>query len=522
MTDSSILIKYNMECLIPPNCSSLTENSGVIEEFDTFTTVVFVQVALVWLIKELLIPLITPVLLTVICCHLWEVYNDCQRDSKSNLPLPPGGYGFPVFGETLGFLIQGKAFFDKRREKFGTLYKTHLLGKPTIRVIGVQNVKRILASENDLVTAQWPTSTKLLLGDGSLTGSSGNIHNLRKKALFKAFSNTALEEYTQVIQSITKDCIEHWCTQENILSHQEFKSLTFEIACRVLLGIKMNKVEKTELLGHFDTFLSNLFSLPMQIPGLGLYKGLKARTILLNKIGECIQKKEKRGSCDAFQDALSLLMDMSGTGRLSVTEIKDVGLELLFAGHETTASATVTIILQLTKNKDVVSKIKEELKSFGMSHSNYGDLNFETLNKMKYLNNVVKEAIRITPPIGGGYRKVLKTFEIDGYQIPKGWTVAYSIRDTHELGNELVLNPDEFDPDRWESLQRRDNEHFVAFGGGRRGCAGKQFALLILKIFTLEIVRSCQWTIPNINPKMKIIPVPHPAGDLPAQFTRID
>lgn len=134
---------------------------------------------------------------------------------------------------------------------------------------------------------------------------------------------------------------------------------------------------------------------------------------MLNKIGECIQKKEKRGSCDAFQDALSLLMDMSGTGRLSVTEIKDVGLELLFAGHETTASATVTIILQLTKNKDVVSKIMEELKSFGMSHSNYGDLNFETLNKMKYLNNVVKEAIRITPPIGGGYRKVLKTFEID-------------------------------------------------------------------------------------------------------------
>lgn len=116
---------------------------------------------------------------------------------------------------------------------------------------------------------------------------------------------------------------------------------------------------------------------------------------------------------------------------------------------------------------------------------------------------------------------MIKSF-FQGYQIPKGWTVAYSIRDTHELGNELVLNPDEFDPDRWESLQRRDNEHFVAFGGGRRGCAGKQFALLILKIFTLEIVRSCQWTIPNINPKMKIIPVPHPAGDLPAQFTRKD
>jgi cytochrome P450 len=37
----------------------------------------------------------------------------------------------------------------------------------------------------------------------------------------------------------------------------------------------------------------------------------------------------------------------------------------------------------------------------------------KTLNKMKYLTSVVKEAIRITPPVGGGYRKALKTFEID-------------------------------------------------------------------------------------------------------------
>jgi cytochrome P450 len=43
-------------------------------------------------------------------------------------------------------------------------------------------------------------------------------------------------------------------------------------------------------------------------------------------------------------------MDISGSGELSVSEIKDVGLELLFAGHETTASATISLILQLTKN----------------------------------------------------------------------------------------------------------------------------------------------------------------------------
>lgn len=106
-------------------------------------------------------------------------------------------------------------------------------------------------------------------------------------------------------------------------------------------------------------------------------------------------------------------MDISGSGELSVSEIKDVGLELLFAGHETTASATVSLILQLTKNPSVVEKIKEELDLFGLKENGCDDLDYEKLNKMKYLTSVVKEAIRITPPVGGGYRKALKTFEID-------------------------------------------------------------------------------------------------------------
>lgn len=147
-----------------------------------------------------------------------------------------------------------------------------MLGKPTIRVIGVKNVRRILASENELVTSQWPKSTKMLVGEGSLTVSSGSIHNVRKKAIFKAFSNTALEGYTKVTQTITKNCIDQWCTKGNVLGYQEFKSLTFEISCRVLLGIKMTPDEKKELMEHFDIFMSNLFSLPIKIPGLGLYK----------------------------------------------------------------------------------------------------------------------------------------------------------------------------------------------------------------------------------------------------------
>lgn len=68
------------------------------------------RLLLVRIVKELLMPLITPIVLTILCCQLWKIYNDCLRDPNCKMPLPPGGYGFPLFGETLGFLIQVKYF----------------------------------------------------------------------------------------------------------------------------------------------------------------------------------------------------------------------------------------------------------------------------------------------------------------------------------------------------------------------------------------------------------------------------
>lgn len=169
-------------------------------------------------------------------------------------------------------ILQGRKFYDYRREKYGKIYKTHLLGRPTIRVIGVEIARQILSHENTLVTSQWPMSTQMLLGKGSLSISTGKEHAFRKKVIMQAFTNSALSSYTSVINEIIMDYIGKWCKEKHILGYPELKSLTFELSCRVLLGIKMNTLEKDRLMGAFEKFLRNLFSLPIYIPGSGLYK----------------------------------------------------------------------------------------------------------------------------------------------------------------------------------------------------------------------------------------------------------
>ena len=76
---------------------------------------------------------------------------------------------------------QGANFHSSRREKFGNVFKTHLLGKPVIRVTGAEYIRKIIMGEHSLVASQWPKSVRLLLGDTTLSNSVGDVHRHKRK-----------------------------------------------------------------------------------------------------------------------------------------------------------------------------------------------------------------------------------------------------------------------------------------------------------------------------------------------------
>ena len=141
-----------------------------------------------------------------------------------------------------------------------------------MRLIGAENARKILMNENSLVESQWPRSIQMLLGEGSLTLAAGKVHTIRKRAILRAFTYDALSGYAILTQKIIREYISKWCDQRNVLGYKEFRSLAFELSCRVLLGFEMNKEEHGRLLDAFETFMLSLFSIPIRIPGLGLDK----------------------------------------------------------------------------------------------------------------------------------------------------------------------------------------------------------------------------------------------------------
>lgn len=144
----------------------------------------------------------------------------------------------------------------------------------------------------------------------------------------------------------------------------------------------------------------------------------------MKKIDECIIKRRDalkkvtsqgpEGSLCLGSDALSLVLQNSFEDgeEISDENLRDLALELLFAGYETTASAACSTVNLMAAHKEVVQRAYTEIVDHGLEGDNQV-LTFETLGRLTYINNILKEVLLLLPPIGGGFRKSLKTFELN-------------------------------------------------------------------------------------------------------------
>ncbi|XP_046565715.1 cytochrome P450 26B1-like [Haliotis rubra] len=452
----------------------------------------------------------------IVTTWLWRRYYEHAGDPSSKLPLPPGSMGFPLLGETLSLITKGSDYYLSRRQQYGHVYKTHLLGQPTIRIIGAENVRHILMGEHITVESNWPKALKRLMGPGGLLNACPDSHKIRKKLLLRALAPAAIQGHVPRIQQLVRNHILDWCNKGEQLGTDVCKRLSMSLAANILIGFDVDNHNLEAIISSFQTFTGNLFSLPWELPGSGLSKGLKAREQLINEIKKRLNRETQEWS---LVDELKNLDETAAA--LTADQMADAVLELWFAGNDTSSSTSTSTLLALGNDDGVRKQIEEELEENGLLSSEE-ELTFDNLKKLTYVDHVVKEVLRVYPPVGGGFRRVKKTMEIEGYQIPEGWSVIYSIRDTHQT-TELFEDNEEFKPERWNEMKKKTRVsaqrfHYIPFGAGGRACPGEKFARMFLKIFIVELIRTCSWDLKNKTPKISYFPVTKPSDNLPVIF----
>jgi sterol 14-demethylase len=140
---------------------------------------------------------------------------------------------------------------------------------------------------------------------------------------------------------------------------------------------------------------------------------------------------------------------------------------VLLAGQHTSNVTGAWLGVNLLQNPTVLQKCIEEQKRLVGD----GELTFEQLRDSTYLSQVMRETLRLNPPIIMMMRRVVKDVEYKEYTIRKGTFVATSPSLSHRLDS-FYTEPNMFDPDRFSPERAEDKKYsfsYIAFGGGKHG-----------------------------------------------------
>ncbi|XP_049866094.1 cytochrome P450 4d2-like [Pectinophora gossypiella] len=189
---------------------------------------------------------------------------------------------------------------------------------------------------------------------------------------------------------------------------------------------------------------------------------------------------------------LDLLISVSGGGEKGYTdvELREEVLTLSVAGTDTSAVAVGYTLKLLAMYPAAQEKVYKEL------HEVFGDsdrpLTKEDLMQLKYLERVVKESLRLYPPVPFIIRKVLEDIKLpSGRILPAGSGVVCSIWGTHRDPKYWGPDADNFDPDRFlpERFNLANTYSFMPFSSGPRNCVGYQYALMSVKTAVSAVLR---------------------------------
>lgn len=204
-------------------------------------------------------------------------------------------------------------------------------------------------------------------------------------------------------------------------------------------------------------------------------------------------KKDAPKLPKAFLDLLLDKIDASGEMKLSDEEIREEVDTFMFEGHDTTAMALSWTLFLLGHYQEAQKKLQEEVDRVWAEQmlSADGDIELDQLKNLKYMDCVIKEALRLCPSVPFIGRKTTSDFKLGEYSIPPGCVVFVLIYQLHR-NTTTFPDPEKFDPDRFlpKNTLGRHPYAYVPFSAGPRNCIGQKFAMAEMKTILLNLIRN--------------------------------
>ncbi|MBA0703131.1 hypothetical protein Goari_021980 [Gossypium aridum] len=265
----------------------------------------------------------------------------------------------------------------------------------------------------------------------------------------------------------------------------------------MIMSLEPSGEEQERFRANFKIISSSFASMPFKIPGTAFHRGIKARDSMYAMIDSIIAKR--RNGEVIQQDFLESLIIKHSKGtntidnednKLTDQQMKDNILTLLVAGHDTTTAALTWLVKFLGENPAVLEQLREEHLQIQANRKDGTNLTWSEVNNMPYTNKVISETLRRATILPWYSRKAAQDFEIDGYNIKKGWSINLDVVSIHH-DPETFPDPEKFDPSRFDAPLKTFS--YLGFGSGPRMCPGMNLAKLEICIFIHHLVCKYKW-----------------------------
>ena len=380
-------------------------------------------------------------------------------------------------------------FLAAMYEKHGPIFRSSSFGNELVFMVGPEANRFVMVNNRQKFSHYegWGKMFGILdmFGRGLLV-MDGKEHDEHRRMMNPAFAISYMNNYLPLMNRIIRERTAQWAKEGTVDIYDEARKITFDVAAEALAGLT-NKDERDQFRELFVRILMTPAMATSEedfYSKLGLIHG-ELNNLLIPKIEE----RRKHPTNDLF-GMLVQARDNQGNAMSNEQLIAHVNI-LLVAGHETSTSLSAWLLYLLNQNQDYTKRVMDEQNALLAPDA---DPTLEDIKQMNVLDNALSEAERMYPPVANGPRGVLEDVEFNGYLLPKGTPVLYSIAGSHMIPS-IFAHPERFDPDRF-ALPREEHKKtpyaLVGFGGGPRICIGINFAQIEIKAMVSHILRHYQ------------------------------
>lgn len=403
----------------------------------------------------------------------------------------PGPKSLPIVGHLPWLMRDPLLFLTHLGRTYGDIATFRIGPRPVVLINHPELIDQVVRDTGFLRSAQTRDAMASFLGHG-LFSLEGQPHLRHRRLMQPAFRRQRLDAYAALMASVTHDRLATWRPETSIDLGAELMGLTFAIVAKTLFDTDSG-AEARAVNGAMRQILpwvTRLFRLSFVLPDGAPIVHTPATRAEIAGLQRLVRRivAERRAAGGDRGDLLSMLLaarDEDGSA-LSDDEVCAEVLTILLAGHETTANTLGWACYLLTRHPEVQQRLADELAAAVGERPVAPD----DLPRLPFLDQVVRETLRLFPPAWWADRVPQEDATLGGYGIPAQTPVVFSTYVT-QRDPRFFPRPDTFDPDRFlpERREQITQGAYLPFGAGVHVCIGNRFALREARIILAAIVQ---------------------------------